>query len=67
MANHYFSADGFPPGCALLIEVHVGELKQIFNSLDPTPFRERDIDPGAEAFISGWARESAFQQSRSVC
>lgn len=50
------SAEGFPPGCAL-IEVHVGELRQIFNSLDPTPFRERDIDPRAEEFIAGWARE----------
>jgi hypothetical protein len=50
------SADGFPPGCAL-IEVHIGELKQIFHSLDPTPFRERDLDPRAEEFIAGWARE----------
>lgn len=50
------SAEGFPPDCAL-IEVHVSELKQIFNSLDPTPFRERDIDPRAEEFIAGWARE----------
>src|SRR5262245_25812407 len=49
-------AEGFPPGCAL-IEVHVAELKQIFNSLDPTPFRERDLDPRAEEFIAGWARE----------
>ena len=45
-----------PPGCAL-IEVHVADLKQLFHSLDPTPFRERDIDPKAEAFIAGWARE----------
>ena len=50
------SAEGFPPGCAL-IEVHVTDLKQIFNSLDPTPFRERDLDPRAEEFIAGWARE----------
>jgi hypothetical protein len=50
------AAEGFPPGCAL-IEVHIAELQQIFNSLDPTPFRERDIDPKAEAFIAGWARE----------
>ena len=45
-----------PTGCAV-IEVHVSELKQLFHSLDPTPFRERDIDPKAEAFIAGWARE----------
>ena len=40
-----------------MIEVHVSELKQLFHSLDPTPFRERDIDPQAEEFIAGWARE----------
>jgi len=49
-------AAGFPPGCAL-IEVHISELQQIFNSLDPTPFRKRDLDPKAEAFIADWARE----------
>jgi hypothetical protein len=45
-----------PEGCAL-IEVHVADLKQLFHSLDPTPFRERDLDPKAEEFIAGWARE----------
>ena len=48
--------DDFPPGCAL-IEIHVTDLKQLFHSLDPTPFRERDLDPRAEEFIAGWARE----------
>lgn len=47
---------GLPAGCAL-IEVHVGELKQLFNSMDPTPFRTRDLDPRAEEFIAGWASE----------
>ena len=45
-----------PAGCAR-IEVHVADLKQLFHSLDPTPFRERDLDPKAEEFIAGWARE----------
>ena len=45
-----------PDGCAL-IEVHVADLKQLFHSLDPTPFHERDLDPKAEEFIAGWARE----------
>ena len=45
-----------PAGCAL-IEVHVSDLKQLFHSLDPTPFRERDLDPKAEEFIASWARE----------
>jgi hypothetical protein len=50
------SAEAFPPDCAL-IEVHVADLKQLFNSLDPTPFRRRDLDPAAEEFIVSWARE----------
>ncbi len=40
------------------IEVHVTELQQLFNAIDPAPFRERDLDPNAEEFIVGWAREA---------
>lgn len=50
------STADFPPGC-VLIEVHLSELQQLFNSLDPTPFRERDLDPKAEEFIVDWAGE----------
>ncbi len=46
----------FPPDCAL-IEVRVSDLNQLFNSFDPTPFQGRDLDPQAEEFIVGWARE----------
>jgi len=35
----------------------VAELKQLFNAMDPSPFREKDLDPNAEQFIVGWARE----------
>jgi hypothetical protein len=37
--------------------VHVGELKQLYNAMDPAPFRERDLDPKAEEFIVDSARE----------
>ena len=30
---------------------------QLFNSLDPSPFRERDLDFHTEDFVVGWARE----------
>ena len=40
------------------IEVHVAELRQLFNAMDPSPFRERDLDPKAEEFIVGWAKET---------
>ena len=39
------------------IDVHVGEIRQLFNSMDPSPFRERDLDPKAEAYIVDSARE----------
>jgi hypothetical protein len=40
-----------------VIEVHVGELKQLFNAIDPSPFRDKDLDPKAEEFILGWAND----------
>ena len=39
------------------IEVRLGTAAQLFNSMDPSPFHERDLDHDAEAFIVGWARE----------
>lgn len=39
------------------IEIRLERLSQLFNMLDPFPFRERDLDADAEEFIVGWARE----------
>lgn len=39
------------------IELQVTSLDQLFNSLDPFPFRERDLDKSAEEYIVSWARE----------
>jgi hypothetical protein len=30
-------------------------LAQLFHSFDPSPFRERDLDPAAEEFVVSWA------------
>lgn len=40
-----------------MIEISVNTPEQLFNSLDPFPFRERDLDKAAEEFIVAWARE----------
>lgn len=40
-----------------VIEIRLERISQIFNMLDPFPFRERDLDEDAEAFIVDWARE----------
>jgi hypothetical protein len=50
------AGDPIPARCSV-IEVHVGELKQLFNAIDPSPFRDKDLDPKAEEFIVGWAKE----------
>jgi hypothetical protein len=39
------------------IEVRLRELAQLFNSMDPSPFIDRDLDANAEEFIVSWARE----------
>ena len=39
------------------IELFVDRIEQLFNSMDPSPFHERDLDDDAEEFIVGWARE----------
>jgi hypothetical protein len=52
-----FAGDLIPSDCKP-IEVRVSELMQLFNAMDGSPFRERDLDPDAEAFIVRWAREA---------
>ena len=39
------------------IELRLRDLAQLFNSMDPSPFHDRDLDQAAEAFIVDWARE----------
>jgi hypothetical protein len=51
------AGDAIPTGCTI-IEVHVGELRQLFNAIDPSPFRDRDLDPRVEQFIVDWSREA---------
>jgi hypothetical protein len=39
------------------IELHVSTVHHLFDSLDPAPFRERDLDPKVERYIVESARE----------
>ena len=39
------------------IEIRVTDQRQLFNSMDASPFGHRDLDPRAEEFIVSWARE----------
>lgn len=53
--------DEIPAG-ACVIEVRLREMKQLFNSLDPSPFHERDLDPEAEELIIANARRCSFRK-----
>jgi hypothetical protein len=44
-----------PPSTAIMLRLR--ELAQLFNSMDPSPFVERDLDADAEEYIMSWARE----------
>jgi len=45
------------PSCQ--IELKIREIGQLFQSLDPLPFRERDLDAAVEEYVVAWAREQA--------
>jgi hypothetical protein len=48
------------------IQVRVKNIGQIFHTLDPLPFRERDLDAGVEEYIVGWAGEIAADHEISI-
>jgi hypothetical protein len=39
------------------IRMELKDIRQLFHSMDPSPFREKDLDLDAEEFIVSWARE----------
>lgn len=47
------------PATATKIEINLSRLAQLFNSLDPSPFHERDLDHDAEDYIVGSAEEAS--------
>jgi hypothetical protein len=49
-----------------VIEVRISRIEQLFNSFDPSPFDERDLDDDAEAHIANWARELPADQRLSI-
>jgi hypothetical protein len=44
-------------GETYLIEIKLSDLRQMFNSLDPAPFIDKDLDDDAEAYIVDSVRE----------
>jgi len=52
---------GRAAGSAASVSIHVRDLAQMFNSLDPSPFWDRDLDRTAAEFI-----EEEFREKRSA-
>jgi hypothetical protein len=49
-----------------VIELRVDGIAQLFDTLDPFPFRERDLDREVEQYIVGWARELPVNQAIKI-
>lgn len=39
------------------IELNLRDINQLFNTMDPSPFHEKDLDDDAAEFILSWAQE----------
>ena len=48
------------------IELVLREVNQLFNSLDPSPFVDKDLDGDAEEFIVNWAQEYSHREPLSL-
>jgi len=48
------------------IELNLREVGQLFNTMDPAPFPEKDLDGDAEEFILGWVREFPLDEPVSL-
>ena len=49
-----------------IIELHLHSLDQLFDTRDPSPFRERGLDPKADEFIVDSARELCSRRPREI-
>jgi hypothetical protein len=49
-----------------IIEIRLSRLQQLFNSLDPSPFHDRDLDQDAEDYIVDSADEFPLQTPLSL-
>jgi hypothetical protein len=50
------TGDDIPPGSGV-IEVRITSLDRLFNTMDPSPFHEKDLDDNAEEYIVSSAKE----------
>lgn len=53
-------------GTATEIAIRTRTIAQLFNSFDPSPFREKDLDTGVEEFLTSWVRELPANAAISI-
>ncbi len=55
-----------PRAAATPIRLRIQHVYQLFHTLDPFPFRERDLDAQVEEYVVGWAREVNHRAPLSI-
>lgn len=50
-----------------IIKLKLRDVSQLFNSMDPSPFMEKDLDDDAEEFIVSWAQEFPSTAPVKLC
>jgi hypothetical protein len=61
LLQSHSAGDLIPTECEV-IDVRLADLRQLFNPIDPAPFRDRDLDPKVEEFIVDWGREAPAEK-----
>jgi hypothetical protein len=51
---------------AVAVELRLDQLSRLYNSLDPAPFREKELDPAADDYIVGSAEDLGGREMRLV-
>lgn len=59
------SGDQLAEGCGV-VELHLRELPQLFDSLDPSPFHEKDLDRNAEEYIVDSVKEQPRREQNAL-
>jgi len=54
--------DSRTPGETHRVELNLKDINQLFNTIDPSPFHEKDLDHDAEEFIVSWTREFPLKE-----
>jgi hypothetical protein len=49
------------------LDIHVDASERLFNSIDPAPFRDRDLDPEVITYVVEWAEDQPSDAQLKLC